>query len=417
MIHLKRLLLLTILTALAACSSARVLAPTPNIFADGAYPQSEISPAYQTAQSEIFFITDRNATRHDGLLSYGHERSSSMAFGASTVAFGENQDWQSLSAASGLVKRDEEIKLSIIQNREILRFDKTPTPFDIVNGTPVRRPKAIASYNRKRDEFQAQIREQMRLAGKNEVVIFVPGFNNSFEDGLFSLADIWHFSGRRAVPILYSWPSGAGGVFGYFKDRESGEFTVFHFKEFLLQLSQIPELRKIHIVAHSRGTDVTTTALRELIIAVRNQGKNPKKVLKISNLIMAAPDLDFAVVRQRLIAEGFGAAMGQTTVYMNRGDSALGISQRLMAGQRFGTLTQGRLKEADKEIFSEVKTVSFVNVEGVKGLTGHAYYRTNRNVLSDIARIIRESPRPGSKLRPLTRLQGNFWNMSKEYPF
>jgi esterase/lipase superfamily enzyme len=125
MIHLKRLLLLTILTALAACSSARVLAPTPNIFADGAYPQSEISPAYQTAQSEIFFITDRNATRHDGLLSYGHERSSSMAFGASTVAFGENQDWQSLSTASGLVKRDEEIKLSIIQNREILRFDKT----------------------------------------------------------------------------------------------------------------------------------------------------------------------------------------------------------------------------------------------------------------------------------------------------
>jgi hypothetical protein len=132
---------------------------------------------------------------------------------------------------------------------------------------------------------------------------------------------------------------------------------------------------------------------------------------------MAAPDLDFAVVRQRLIAEGFGAAMGQTTVYMNRGDSALGISQRLMAGQRFGTLTQGRLKDADKEIFSEVKTVSFVNVEGVKGLTGHAYYRTNRNVLSDISRIIRDSPRPGSKLRPLTRLQGNFWNMSKEYPF
>lgn len=411
-----RVLVLVALFGLSACSPIRVLAPTPNIFTNGAYPQSEIPQAYQTAQPSIFYITDRFATQRDGALFYGAERSSSMAFGVSTVSFGEDQDWQSLSTASGQVKRNEKIELSLVGNREILRFDKTPTPFAIVNGKPVPLPDAAASYNRKRAEFQAQIREQMRLANKNEVIIFVPGFNNSFEDGLFSLADIWHFSGRRGVPIVYSWPAGAGGLFGYFKDRESGEFTIFHLKEFLLQLSQIPELRKIHIVAHSRGTDVTTTALREMIIAVRNQGKNPKTELKIANLIMAAPDLDFAVVRQRLIAEGFGAAMGQVTVYMNRGDTALGLAQRLMAGQRFGKLTESRLKAADKDIFSEVKTVNFVNVEGVRGLTGHAYYRTNRNVLSDIATIIRQSARPGSPARPLRRIEGNFWNMSAEYP-
>lgn len=416
LIDLRLPIVFAILFGLCACSSARVLAPTPNIFTNGAYPQITIPQAYQTARPSIFYITDRYATRAKGVLSYGAERSSSMAFGASTISFGDGQDWQSLSAASGQVKRTEKIKLSLVENREILRFDKTPTPFEVVNGKPVRIPEAVASYNAKRAEFQAQVREQMRLAGKNEVVIFVPGFNNSFEDGLYSLADIWHFSGRHGVPIVYSWPSGAGGLFGYFTDRESGEFTIFHFKEFLLQLSQIPELHKIHIVAHSRGTDVTTTALREMIIAVRNQGKNPKTELKIANLIMAAPDLDFAVVRQRLIAEGFGAAMGQVTVYMNRGDTALGIAQRLMAGQRFGRLSQERLKENDKDIFSEVKTVSFVNVEGVKGLTGHAYYRTNRNVLSDIATIIRQSAVPGSPARPLRRLEGNFWDMPASYP-
>lgn len=416
-IFFHRLFLLIGLLGLAACSSVRVLAPTPNIFANGAYPHSEISPAYQSTQTPIFFVTDRIATQEDGKLSYGTERSSSMAFGTSTVSFGENQDWQSLSTESGLVERSKKLPLSIVENQEILRFDATPTRFSVVNGRPVQQPKAVASYNRKRAEFQAKIREQMRAANKNEVVIFVHGFNNSFEDGVFSLSDIWHFSGRTGVPIAYSWPAGAGGLFGYFKDRESGEFTVFHFKEFLLQLSQIPELRKIHIVAHSRGTDVTTTALRELIIAVRNQGKNPKKVLKIENLIMAAPDLDFSVVRQRLIAEGFGASIGQITVYMNRGDTALGISQRLMTGQRLGKLTADDLQPAEEEIFSKVKTVNFVNVEGVKGITGHAYYRTNRNVLSDIATIIRTSARPGSKLRPLVRVEGNFWNMPNSYPF
>ena len=218
------------------------------------------------------------------------------------------------------------------------------------------------------------------------------------------------------MPILYSWPAGAGGLFGYFRDRESGEFTIFHLKEFLSQLSEIPELKKIHIVAHSRGTDVISTALREMIIAERNQGKDPKRSLKIANLVMAAPDLDFAVVRQRLIAEGFGASIGQITVYMNQSDTALGIAQRLMAGQRFGRLSQNRLKDVDREIFAQVKTVSFINVDGVKGLTGHAYYRTNRNVLSDIARIIRESARPGSPSRPLRRIDGNFWNMPVGYP-
>ncbi|MEP1765986.1 MAG: alpha/beta hydrolase [Sulfitobacter sp.] len=417
MIRMRLFTALMVLFGLAACSSVRVLAPTPNIFANGAYPQSDVPQTYRTAKAPIFFITDRNALNHDGDLSYGAERSSSMAFGTSTVAFGNDQNWQTLSTASGQLKRAEKLPLSIVENQEILRFDPTPTRFRVVNGQPVKLPEAVASYNRKRAVFQAQIREQLRTTKQNEVIIFVHGFNNSFEDGVFALSDIWHFSGRGGVPIAYSWPAGAGGLFGYFKDREAGEFTVFHLKELLTQLADIPELHKIHIVAHSRGTDVTTTALRELIIAVRNQGRNPKEVLKIENLIMAAPDLDFSVVRQRLIAEGFGASIGQITVYMNRGDTALEISQRLMAGQRLGKLTSDDLEPTEREIFAEVKTVNFINVEGVKGLTGHAYYRTNRNVLSDIASIIRQSAPPGTAVRPLDRIEGNFWNMPSAYPF
>lgn len=413
---LRNSMLILVLMILSACSSVRVLAPTPNVFADGTYPQSEIAPALQTAQSSIFFVTDRQPLGGENGVSYGPERSSSMVFGASKVAFGEQGDWQSLAAASGTVMRDMKLPLRVVENREILRFDLTPIPFRVANGRAVRIPAAVQSYNKKRSEFQALVREEMRRSGRNEVVIFVHGFNNTFEDAVFSLADIWHFSGRRGVPIAYSWPADAGGLFGYFTDRESGEFTVFHLKEFLRQLSEIPELRKIHIVAHSRGTDVTTTALREMIIAVNIQGKNPKKVLKIENLVLAAPDLDFSVVRQRLVAEGFGAAIGQITVYMNRGDTALGLAQRLMAGQRFGRLGVDDINPAEKEIFAEVKTVNFINVQGVRGLTGHAYYRTNRNVLSDIAMLIRESAKPGSPSRPLSRVEGNFWVMPEDYP-
>lgn len=414
--YFQRIILFIILATLSACSSTRVLAPTPNAFANGAYPQGDVPTAYRTAQAPIFYVSDRVAQQNQGILSYGTERSNSMAFGASTVAFGRNQSWQSLSAASGSIKRPEKLPLNVVRNQELLRFNPTPTAFRVVNGRPVRETSAVKSYNAKRAQFQASVREQMRIANKNEVVIFVHGFNNSFEDSIFAAADIWHFSGRRGVPIAYSWPAGAKGLLGYFKDRESGEFTVFHLKEFLLQLSQIPELEKIHIVAHSRGTDVTTTALRELIIAVRAQGKDPKQVLKIRNLVLAAPDLDFAVVRQRLIAEGFGASIGQITVYVNPGDTALGLAQAILTGERFGKLTHDQLQKPEKTIFAEVKTVNFISIEGVKGLTGHAYFRTNRNVLSDIATIIRTSALPGSPSRPLTNVEGNFWNMPVEYP-
>ena len=416
MTFLQRILFFALLATLAACSSTRVLAPTPNNFANGAYPQGNIPLAYQTAQAPIFYVTDRGSQNNKGSLTYSAERSSSTVFGMSTVAFGKNQSWQSLLAASGSIKRREKLPLSVEQNREIVRFDSTPVAFRVINGKPVREPHAVASYNHKRAQFQARVREQMRIANKNEVTIFVHGFNNSFEDSVFAAADIWHFSGRSGVPIAYSWPAGAGGLLGYFKDRESGEFTVFHFKEFLLQLSQIPELEKIHIVAHSRGTDVTTTALRELIIAARAQGKNPKKVLKIHNLILAAPDLDFSVVRQRLIAEGFGASIGQITVYVNPSDTALGLAQAILTGDRFGKLTHDQLQRLEKRIFAEVKTVNFISIEGVKGLTGHAYFRTNRNVLSDISTIIQTSALPGSPSRPLTNVEGNFWNMPVGYP-
>ena len=416
MTFLQRILLLALMATLAACSSARVLAPTPNNFLNGAYPQGDIPLAYQTAQAPIFYVTDRGSQNNQGSLTYNAERSSSTAFGSSTIAFGKNQSWQSLSEASGAIKRREKLALNIVKNQEIVRFDSTPVAFRVINGKPVREPHAVASYNHKRAQFQAKIREQMRIANKNEVVVFVHGFNNSFEDSVFAAADIWHFSGRRGVPIAYSWPAGAGGITGYFKDRESGEFTVFHFKEFLSQLSQIPELEKIHIVAHSRGTDVTTTALRELIIASRAKGQNPKQALKIHNLVLAAPDLDFSVVRQRLIAEGFGASVGQITVYVNPSDSALGLAQAILTGERFGKLTQDQLQPAEKRIFAEVKTVNFISIEGVQGLTGHAYFRTNRNVLADISTIIRTSARPGSPSRPLINVEGNFWNMPVKYP-
>ena len=265
-------------------------------------------------------------------------------------------------------------------------------------------------------QFRQELGRRMSQSGYNEIHIFVHGFNNSFDRSAVSLTELCHFLGRRGVPVLYTWPAARGGLFGYFVDRESGEFTIYHLKNLIRLLASFSEVERINILAHSRGTDVTTTALRELIIEARAAGRSPRKVYRIENLIMAAPDLDFDVVRQRLMAEKIRPAFGKITVYTTDSDKALGLSQTLMSGTRFGRIRVTDLGEQEQAIFKIVRNVAFVDVHGVGGFTGHAYYLNNPSTSSDIIRVINAGYEPGSPGRPLTHRALNFWEMPIDYP-
>jgi esterase/lipase superfamily enzyme len=256
----------------------------------------------------------------------------------------------------------------------------------------------------------------MAQSGYNEIHIFVHGFDNSFDWAAGSLAELWHFLGRRGVPLLYSWPAAHGGLFGYFVDRESGEFTIYHLKNLIRLLASFREVERINIIAHSRGTAVTASALRELIIEARAGGYDPYELYRIENLILAAPDLDFDIVRQRLMAEKIGPAFGQITVYTTNADKALSLSQTLMSGTRFGRVRATDLGEQEQAIFNIVKNVAFIDVHGVQSFIGHAYYLHNPSCSSDIIRVINAGHEPGSPERPLDHRMLNFWDMPADYP-
>ena len=78
----------------------------------------------------------------------------------------------------------------------------------------------------------------------------------------------------------------------------------------------MPELEELNLIAHSRGTDVLTSALRELYIETRAAGKDFRTVYRIKNVVLAA-DLDLEVVTQRLAAEYVGLGTERTTVYVS----------------------------------------------------------------------------------------------------
>lgn len=408
--------LLLLFLFLTACSSTHPLVPTPNIYSSGNFPIEDIPSALQTTTPNILYVTDR-LTEHDkqGNIVYKAKRSRAMIVGNISVSFGNKLSWQELAEASGSDKRKNKVNLEITKTEELIKFPETPMPFQVQNGDIVLTEPGLSNLRSAEDNFNDVLSKRLAQANKKEIILFIHGYNNNFTEASLALADIWHFTGRHGVPIVYTWPAASGGLFGYFKDREAGEFTIFHLKELIRMISEHNEVENIHIIAHSRGTDIITTALRELIIESRAAGISPREKYKIENLILAAPDMDFGVVSQRLIAEKIGPAFGQISVYMNKDDGALGISQKLMSGLRFGRAQSDNLTDDEREIFARVKNVNFINVEGVRGFFGHSYFRSHPGVLSDIAVVIKEKTPPGNSKRPLSQINDNFWALPEDY--
>ena len=233
------------------------------------------------------------------------------------------------------------------------------------------------------------------------------------------MAMLWHFIGREGVPAIYTWPAGSGGVVrGYNRDRESGEFTVFHLKQFLKTMADCPEVKKIHLIAHSRGTDVTVTALRELNLEFKSSAMGTRSRMKLGHLVLAAPDLDWEVFNQRVIAERLGGVPESMTVYVSPNDKAIAIADWLFkSGQRVGTLL-GSSVEADwQQALRQMPGVCAVDVKCDTDFLGHGYFVSSPSVLSDLILVLRDNRKPGAENgRPLVRREDGFWELRNGYP-
>lgn len=400
---------------LAGCELGMFLPATPNLFRTGLnYSEEDVHPSLRSTDTRIFFVTDR-AVDDDG---YGALRSDSMAFGHASVQFGTDLDWSTLLARTRADSNNRVARLSVADVSEVVRFPSTPLPYARENGQLQHLPDVWDAYAAQTARFQQDVSAYIQQTGNDRLLIYVHGFNNNFNDGVTTLANLWHYSGRQSVPIAFTWPAGAGGgPLGYFRDRDSGSFAVHHTKEFLRMLAATPEVAQIDIVAHSRGNAVVANALRELIIEARARGTHPKLALKTGTLIMAAPDLDVEIVRQRLAAERFSEAFEQINLYINPGDRALRFSGFLTQSTRLGALRNEDFLPGELELLRKEALVHFIRVENVRGGFGHGYFRDNPAVLSDVVLALRTRAFPGGTLRPLEQEEGDgVWLLHPNYP-
>jgi esterase/lipase superfamily enzyme len=190
-------------------------------------------------------------------------------------------------------------------------------------------------------------------------------------------------------------------------------------KQFLRLLLSCEEVERVHLVAHSRGTDVLTTALRELVLEERGRtGGSLARLGVVANLVLAAPDLDVQVVGQRVAAEHLNTAVGRFTIYVCQEDRAINLSNWLFEGvRRLGVLSPGDLTKKQLRSVAKAENTHVIDVQGGAGFLSHGYFYENPAASSDLLLLLREDCDPAvGGVRPLEPLIEQFWVLEEDYP-
>ena len=175
----------------------------------------------------------------------------------------------------------------------------------------------------------ALVHDEVRRAPKKQVLVFVHGFNNKFEDAVYRFAQIVHDSGTEAVPVLFTWPS-KGSVLAYGYDRESSTYSRDQLESVLKGLAADPQVGEVSVLAHSMGNWLLLETLRQMAI---RDGRVPTK---IKNVLLAAPDIDFDIAREQIA--DMGPSKPAFSLFVSRSDKALALSKDVWGGPRLGAI-------------------------------------------------------------------------------
>jgi len=280
-----------------------------------------------------------------------------------------------------------------LESPSLLRFE--------FHEDPEKHVVLLAVTPAKKDAYFADLSARVRASPQKTALVFVHGYNVTFEDAARRTAQIAfdiHFSG---VPIFFSWPS-LGSVTGYPIDMTNADWAQFDLKAFLLDLADTSDAENIILIAHSMGNRVLTRALVDAV------AERPAFASRVREVVLAAPDIDADTFRRDLAPRLIAAARG-TTMYASSTDAALNVSHQYNGEARAGDIAAGPI------VVTGMETVDVSAVD--PGPLGHSYIGDSPSVLDDVAKLIDNGQRAAARLgNPVTGPQGSYWRMAPSTP-
>ncbi len=238
-------------------------------------------------------------------------------------------------------------------------------------------------------------------AGGGRVLIYVHGYNNTFEEALLRAARLKQDLGFAGPVIAFSWPS-AGKSTAFLTDISNAFFGEAHLRKLLSLLPA--ESKNVAIIAHSLGNQVVSTML-----AATSAKADPASPFgRISEVIMAAPAVDSDYLRMTL-----GKAMTgnypatRFTLYASRRDRAMAAVRSYSGSSNAG----------DGDDMFYLPPVQTIDTSAIRnGLIGHSYFVDSPAVLADIKAIIDTHAQPADAKRGLLKEADNIWAFCEPVP-
>ncbi len=248
--------------------------------------------------------------------------------------------------------------------------------------------------------------EFLRLAGerlaqaqrfKDRALVFVHGYNTSFDVAVYRTAQIAYDLGFDGVPFLYSWPS--NGSFGdYRNDRENAEASERHMRDFLKVVCNETGAKQVSIIAHSLGNKPLLAVLKDL------RNATPPSVT-ISEVILAAPDVDRDQF-QNLIQDFNGLAKG-VTLYAAANDRALQASQRAWSSWwnfwSGGVPRAGEVPPGGPVVVAGVESIDITLASTDLFSINHNGFATKTELIDDMRLLIETGAHPPDQRQSLKK--------------
>lgn len=209
-------------------------------------------------------------------------------------------------------------------------------------------------------------------SSEKRVVLFIHGYNNSFEDAAIRMGQVWADLGIKGIPAFFSWPS-RDSTLNYTFDEATAEASERFLREFLDQIQTKIKPESVHVIAHSMGNRVLLRTINRAIADARHKSGG-----RFGQIILAAPDVDRDVFED--LARAYPLISEGTTVYVSRKDEAVHFSGEVHFYPRVGAPPP----------FVQVAKVNTVEVIAPRGLLdlGHGYFAEFVPVLDDIRSLI-----------------------------
>jgi esterase/lipase superfamily enzyme len=246
--------------------------------------------------------------------------------------------------------------------------------------------------------------------GKGKALVFVHGFNVTFEYAIERAAQLVAQIQYEGTPFCYSWPS-HGTLREYLADEEEVDGAAVLLREFLETLLKEFGPENVHILAHSMGSRIVLKALHALTLP-QGAPAAPVASRPFGEVVLSAAD-----VREDIFCSSIPTAAGlaqRVTSYSSIHDRALKVSKELHKGDRAG------LKKPPigpslciPRIVHPPQAFDAIDVSAVdQGGLGHSYCFENPLVMFDIVDVL-DGRTAQERKRLMAMNRGEYWEFPK----